>query len=442
MNNTHYLDWDGLVTYDSEIKQKIRETKEDIESRIPTKVADLQDGSNYVTNNKLNTTKQEIISQIPTRVSQLSDESNYVTKNHLSNTLETTSSTIYNNVRNEIPKNVSELNDKDDYVTHTYLENSYDTSIKNFINTTKEQIKSEIPNDISDLSDSNNKYYTQTEVDSKLQKIELTPGPKGASTIYYNGNISESAQSPLIPITEVKIGDIIISKNGIIAEVIAVHPNQGCTISVKGSIKGPRGEQGESGVVDYSILEDYATKQELDTAKYDLNNRITSTQNTFNNDLNDLNSRIDEISTTAGIQGPKGDPGEQGPKGDKGDQGEKGDKGDQGTVGPQGPQGIQGMSAYEVAVSLGYEETENEWITSLKGDTPHINPTNKHWIIGQNDTGIIAEGKSAYQSYLDTTEDNPVLTEIEWASRTEISPMTYGEGDLDSSKQIDFLFIH
>ena len=51
------------------------------------------------------------------------------------------------------------------------------------------------------------------------------------------------------------------------------------------------------------------------------------------------------------------------------------------------------------------------------GTTPHIDPTSKHWMIGLTDTGVLAEGQqgmSAYQSYVNTTSDNPVLTEQEW----------------------------
>ena len=103
------------------------------------------------------------------------------------------------------------------------------------------------------------------------------------------------------------------------------------------------------------------------------------------------------------------------------------------------------------------------------GLTPYIDPTTKHWMIGSTDTGIVAEGqdgnpgtpgsdgvspvvsatpisggvrvvitdkngqhtfdvtngsngnpgddgKSAYQSYLDTTTDNPKKTEAQWVA--------------------------
>lgn len=46
--------------------------------------------------------------------------------------------------------------------------------------------------------------------------------------------------------------------------------------------------------------------------------------------------------------------------------------GRQGPIGAQGPQGLSGLSAYEIAVSEGYEGTEEEWIASLKGE---VGPT-------------------------------------------------------------------
>ena len=41
-------------------------------------------------------------------------------------------------------------------------------------------------------------------------------------------------------------------------------------------------------------------------------------------------------------------------------------------------------------------ETGTEWADGEKGITPHIDETTKHWMIGDSDTGIIAEGKTSY----------------------------------------------
>ena len=53
-----------------------------------------------------------------------------------------------------------------------------------------------------------------------------------------------------------------------------------------------------------------------------------------------------------------------------------------------------GLSAYEIAKNNGFVGTEKEWLDSLQGETPHIDPITKHWIIGDVDTGVVAEGKS------------------------------------------------
>ena len=58
----------------------------------------------------------------------------------------------------------------------------------------------------------------------------------------------------------------------------------------------------------------------------------------------------------------------------KGAKGEKGDKGDKGDKGEDGRQGIDGLPGKD-------------------GTTPTIDPETKHWIIGETDTGVVAEGK-------------------------------------------------
>lgn len=68
-----------------------------------------------------------------------------------------------------------------------------------------------------------------------------------------------------------------------------------------------------------------------------------------------------------------------------------------GTDGIDGANGNDGKSAYQIAVDNGFEGTEQEWIDSLKGQkgdsgiTPTIDPETKHWLIGETDTGILAE---------------------------------------------------
>ena len=71
-----------------------------------------------------------------------------------------------------------------------------------------------------------------------------------------------------------------------------------------------------------------------------------------------------------GIQGPSGQDGAQGiqgPQGEQGIQGPAGKDGAQGPKGETGAAGADGKSAYQIAVDGGFEGTEEEWLTSLKG---------------------------------------------------------------------------
>lgn len=66
-------------------------------------------------------------------------------------------------------------------------------------------------------------------------------------------------------------------------------------------------------------------------------------------------------------------------KGDKGETGPQGPKGDNGPAGPPGPAGPAGATG---AVGA----------NGADGVTPHIG-SNKHWFIGTQDTGVVAEGQ-------------------------------------------------
>ena len=67
--------------------------------------------------------------------------------------------------------------------------------------------------------------------------------------------------------------------------------------------------------------------------------------------------------------------------------------------------GPRGYSAYEIAVELGYEGTEEQWIASLKGEdgepgtTPHIGQ-NGNWFIGDTDTGVLARGTNGVTPHI------------------------------------------
>lgn len=57
-----------------------------------------------------------------------------------------------------------------------------------------------------------------------------------------------------------------------------------------------------------------------------------------------------------------------------------------------GARGKEGKSAYEIWLDLGNEGTEQEYLASLNGITPHIGP-NGNWFVGDIDTSIKAEGQ-------------------------------------------------
>lgn len=61
--------------------------------------------------------------------------------------------------------------------------------------------------------------------------------------------------------------------------------------------------------------------------------------------------------------------------------------------GTNGTNGDDGKSAYELAVAKGYTGSEADWLLSLKAPVPSIDSDTKHWLIGEEDTNVIAEGK-------------------------------------------------
>lgn len=139
----------------------------------------------------------------------------------------------------------------------------------------------------------------------------------------------------------------------------------------------------------------------------------------------------DKLTATVrdGLRGEKGEKGERGLQGVQGipgvpgERGADGAKGDQGERGVTGERGADGSDAYQVAVRNGFVGSEQEWLTSLKGErgTDGVNGA-------QGEQGIPGErgqdgapGKSAYQSYLETSTDDPKLTEAQWATLNAIT---------------------
>ena len=50
---------------------------------------------------------------------------------------------------------------------------------------------------------------------------------------------------------------------------------------------------------------------------------------------------------------------------------------------------LQGKSAFDVAVDNGFKGTEEEWLQTLEGVTPHVGD-NGNWYLGETDTGVLA----------------------------------------------------
>ena len=87
---------------------------------------------------------------------------------------------------------------------------------------------------------------------------------------------------------------------------------------------------------------------------------------------------IGETNTSVHAQGPKGDAGERGPKGDDGQ------------VGPAGPIGLTGPAG-----ERGQDGQQGE--KGKDGVTPHIDSVSGRWFIGDEDTGVSAQGPAGPQ---------------------------------------------
>jgi hypothetical protein len=90
--------------------------------------------------------------------------------------------------------------------------------------------------------------------------------------------------------------------------------------------------------------------------------------------------------------------------------------------GQDGQDGDNGLSAYEIALENGFVGTEIEWLESLQGQDGQDGTNGVDGTDGQDGQ----DGKPAYKSYLDTTTDNPPLTEQEWSDSfkfTETDPV-------------------
>ena len=99
-------------------------------------------------------------------------------------------------------------------------------------------------------------------------------------------------------------------------------------------------------------------------------------------------------------------------QGEQGVQGVAGRDGINGTNGQDGADGSDGLSAYQVAVSLGYTGTQKEWVSSLKGAT--------------GSSG--ANGSNGWSPLLRVVArgDDSVLQITDWLGGTGTKPTTLG----------------
>lgn len=114
----------------------------------------------------------------------------------------------------------------------------------------------------------------------------------------------------------------------------------------------------------------------------------------------------------------------RGAKGEKGDQGEKGEKGDIGETGSVGGQGRQGYSAYEIAMSMGFEGTEEEWALSLNPAEVSKDPDN---IIQKKIDGMFAPVTDPLEmaNAIDALEDKNILSDAQKAKLEALKTSKY-----------------
>lgn len=114
----------------------------------------------------------------------------------------------------------------------------------------------------------------------------------------------------------------------------------------------------------------------------------------------------------------------RGAKGEKGDQGERGEKGDRGETGSVGGQGRQGYSAYEIAMSMGFEGTEEEWLLSLNPAEVSKDPDN---ILQKKIDGMFAPATDPLEmaNAIDALENKNIMTDAQKSKLEELKTSKY-----------------
>lgn len=104
-----------------------------------------------------------------------------------------------------------------------------------------------------------------------------------------------------------------------------------------------------------------------------------------------------------GPTGPIGPSGPEGPKGLTGEKGDKGETGPQGATGATGPQGPAGQDGRDGVNGVDGADGAD----GADGITPHIDSTTGNWFIGDQDTGVHAQGPQGDTVQSDWEETDP-----------------------------------
>ena len=116
---------------------------------------------------------------------------------------------------------------------------------------------------------------------------------------------------------------------------------------------------------------------------------------------------------------------EQGYQGSESDwlsslKGDKGEKGNTGAKGNPGQNGAEGKSAYAIAVEHGYENSEDEWLLSLKGEKGDTGERGE-----KGDAGVA--GKDGFSPIANVVKDGSVIT-ITITDKNGTTTVTLTEG--------------
>ena len=125
---------------------------------------------------------------------------------------------------------------------------------------------------------------------------------------------------------------------------------------------------------------------------------------------------------------------EQGYQGSESDwlsslKGDKGDKGNTGAKGNPGQDGANGKSAYAIAVEHGYEDSEEKWLLSLKGEKGDPGDRGLQGVPGEKgekgDAGVA--GKDGFSPIANVVKDGSVIT-ITITDKSGTTTVTLTEG--------------